>query len=170
MTASLLHSTREIGRLSAELALHEADAKKRSAELTGEISAHRTVMARVEAGLDLDKIALAENFLGVTDYSRGGDERNNARQDAIKWFAGTLDMRNGYADLRSVYFGTKNYDRWSGQRADHSYGMGPRHGSTCFSIGLREDARKRDLTDDEREAAIYYLLNLEAIQKSRVTA
>lgn len=168
--ANLLKSVQEIGRLTVELAAHEAAAKKRSAELTGEIVAHRTVLARIEAGLDLDKIVLAETFLHVTDYSRGGDERNSARQDAIKWFADTLDVRNGYADLRSVYFGTKNYDRWSGQRADHSYGMGPRHGSTCFSIGLVEGARKRDLTEEEREAAIYYLLNIEAIQKSRVSA
>lgn len=167
---TLLESTREIGRLTTELAAHEVAAKAESTRLSNEIAAHRTIVARSEAGLDSDKIVLAETILRVSDYSSGGDERNSARQDAIKWFAGTLDSRNGYADLRNVYFGTKNYDRWVGQRADHSYGMGPRHGSTCFSIGLLERARRRDLTDEEREAAIYYLVNLEAIQKSRVPA
>jgi hypothetical protein len=167
---SLLIALREIGALTSQLADHEAAAKKKTAELSAAIAERRTFIARTEAGLDLDKIAMAETVVFASDYSYGGDERDSARQDAIKWFAGTLDTRNGYADLRQVYFGTKNYDRWRGQRSDHSYGMGPRHGGTCFRIELMDAARKRDLTDEEKEAAIYYLLHLEAIQKSRVSA
>lgn len=169
MTQSLLTTVTEIDRLSKELALHEVAAKKESARLMSAIAEHRTFMARTEAGLDLDKIRLAETVAYVTDYSRGGDDRDYARQDAIKWFA-DVPVTTRINNLRSTYFGTKNYDRWSGQRSDHSYGMGPRHGSTCFEIGLREDARNRDLTAEEREAAIYYLVNIEVIQKSRVSA
>lgn len=170
MPTNLTATIQQIDRLTKELAAHEAAAQRRSAELTGEIVAHRTILARSEAGLDLEKITLAETFLSVGDYSRAGDERNTPRQDAIKWFAGTLDTRGGYDDLRHAYFGTKSYDRWHGQAITCSYGMGPRHGSVIFRIGLSEEARKRDLTDDEREAAIYYLVNLEAIQRARVAA
>jgi hypothetical protein len=167
---TLLITLREIESLTSQRAEHEAAAKKKTAELTSAIAERRTFIARMEAGLDLDKIVLAETVVYASDYSRGGDERNSARQDAIKWFAGTLDTRNWYADLRRVYFGTKNYDHWRGQRADHSYGMGPKHGSMCFEIGLKDEAMKRDLSDAEKEAAIYYLVHLETIQKSRVSA
>ncbi len=62
------------------------------------------------------------------------------------------------------------YDRWYGQRSDHDYGMGPRHGSIIFRIGLVSDARHRELTSAERDAAVYYLMNLEAIQAAKVEA
>ena len=37
--------------------------------------------------------------------------------------------------MRTEYLGIKNYAAFGDQREDHSYGMGPRHGTIVFSIG-----------------------------------
>ena len=97
----------------------------------------------------------------------------SARADAIKQLASGKPVREHYGDLWRVFFGTKNYDQWSGQRCDCEYGCGPRHGSICFRIGLTDAARKRrqaDLSADEVEAAIYYLVNLERVQEAERVA
>lgn len=124
--------------------------------------AAKTTLAQYKDGLDVDKIRLAETVLYVSDFAKGGEERGGAVADAIKWFA---TGKAGYRGLRHEYFGTKSYDRWHGQRCDCEYGMGPRHGSIIFRIELRREARDRDLTTDEKNAAIYYLINLQAIQQ-----
>lgn len=165
----LTATVRNIDYLGRVLAEHDKKAAAESARLKGMIAAEQTSLARAEAGLDLDKIALAETVIYATDYARGGTDRNSARQDAIKQIS-TGEPISPYSDLRRHYFGTKNYDGWRGQREDHQYGYGPRHGSTCFEIGLLAEARKRDLTDAEREAAVYYLVNLERVQAARVAA
>lgn len=149
-----------IGRLSG----HEKSAAIEKAGLEANIQKCRTKIAQEAVGLNLEAIELAEKFLIVSKYSSGGDERNSARQDAIKWFA---TGQAGYRGLKYEYFGTKSYARWYGQRCDCEYGYGPRHGSIIFKIGLREDARSRDLTDAEKDAAIYYLMNIEKIQMAK---
>jgi hypothetical protein len=161
---------RDMTVMHAELAEHEAAAKKKTADLQQRLAALQTSLNQGAAGLDLDKIALAETVIYATDYSRGGAERGGAVKDAIKFLATGEPLRTPYGDLRREYFGTKNYAHWSGQRSDHTYGCGPRHGSTCFEVGLRTSARNRDLTEAERDAAIYYLLNLPAIQDARPRA
>lgn len=77
------------------------------------------------------------------------------------------DLASAKDEMKRHYFGLKDYDRWSHQREDHEYGSGPRHGSIVFRIGLTDDARKQDgLTLQQRDDAIYYLRNLERIQKA----
>ncbi len=76
-------------------------------------------------------------------------------------------LRSPYGDLHREYFGAKDYDHWVSQRCDCEYGMGPRHGHIVFAIGLRREVRGHDLTPTRREAAVYYLVHLEAIQASR---
>lgn len=163
----LAASVRTIAHLKSTIASAEKAHQDEMARLRAWLSNEQTFIAQNEAGLDTDKIALAETILHVTDYRKGGQDRDSARQDAILWF-GT--GKAGYRGLRHEFFGTKNYSGWSGQRCDCGYGMGPRHGSICFRIGLKEEARARDLSDAEREAAIYYLINLERIQAARVAA
>lgn len=171
--ASLATTASELFSLKASLAAHEDAAAKETARLTAEIQKRQAVLNQAEAGLDTTKIALAETLLRVTDYSRGGSERNGARMDAIQQLSTGVPVRQTYGDLWHVRFATKNYDRWSGQRCDSSYGMGPRHGSICFEIGLTPAARARpqsDLGAEEVEAAVYYLVNLERIQEARKAA
>lgn len=167
---SLAESVRELARLRADLAEHERLSAATKDSLIRQINGLLTTLNQTEAGLDTSRILLAEHVVFATDYSKGGDERGSARQDAIKYIATGTPLRGGYGDLRREYFGTKSYDRWHGQRSDHSYGMGPTHGSMIFRIGLTPEARTRDLTEEERDAAIYYLLNLEAIQKAKVAS
>lgn len=142
------------------LKAHEASSVKESARLNKLIASENRAARLLAEGLDLNTISLAESILAVGKYSNGGDERASVIRDAIAWLAGTGVRGN----LKIEYFGTKQYDRWYGQRSDHSYGYGPKHGSILFSVGLRDDARHRELTQEERDAAIYYLMNLEKIQ------
>jgi hypothetical protein len=55
-------------------------------------------------------------------------ERGKAIMDAI------AAIQADGAALRSCYIGVKNYAGFGDQREDHTYGMGPRHGSIVFSV------------------------------------
>lgn len=157
-----LELTRHIQRLEIERATVQENAKRVSNGLTDEIRIAREMQNRRSAGLDENKVRLAEHVIEV----RGAVERNNegCLGDAIN------DLANGTPRLRREYFGVKNYDRFVGQRCDCSYGMGPKHGHIVFEIGLTQEARKRDLTEEEANAAIYYLVHLKAIQEAAKAA
>ena len=141
------------------------DFTRESLRLKTMIADQETILAQAESGLDTDKIELAETFLQVSDFSSGGEDRFAAKKDATDWFA--LGQK-GRTNLRREYIGTKSYDRWHGQRSDHEYGMGPRHGRIIFSIGLAPEFRDHEFTEQECEAAVYYLLRLERVQKARI--
>ena len=59
-----------------------------------------------------------------------GGEREQAIADAI-----LAIQKDGASALKGEYIGIKNYSGFGDQREDHSYGMGPRHGTIVFSIG-----------------------------------
>lgn len=110
-------------------------------------------------GLDLERLKIAEEVMYVRGANYVGDgDTKDAIMQAIQWFAQSY-VPNQYTDLRCVFFGCKNYDRWHCQRDDCSYGYGPRHGSTVFAIGLNKEFRAEDadITDQQRDACIYYL-------------
>lgn len=149
-----------------------ADLQLANADMEAEAQRHgeavRALNARIvdakrrialgDAGLDIDRIALALTVLRVE--GRPHNEGHSAVQDAI------ADLLKGGGRLRVEYFGAKDYDRWDSQRSDHAYGFGPRHGHIVFSIGLRHEARTRALTDAEIDACVYYLNNLKKIQEA----
>jgi len=157
--------TQSYARLSAlqrELNNLNAIYKRKSDELMADLQATRTLISQSASGLDVEKIALAETVLYTTAYSKGGEDRASARQDAIDQLA-----LHGGGQLWDEFYGTKAYAHWYGQRSDHRYGLGPKHGSVVFQIGLTQAARQRvpqELTAQEIEAAVYYLTNLERIQ------
>lgn len=171
---ALTTTYRELASLRDGLKAHEDAATKETARLKAEITSRQAVINQSEAGIDAAKIALAKAVIFVRgEYSKAGDERGGARSDAIRQLATGQPVRQTYGDLWRVAFGTKNYDRWSGQRCDCEYGMGPSHGYICFQIGLHGDVRKRDLkalTEAETEAAIYYLTHLEVVQAAEKMA
>jgi hypothetical protein len=123
----------------------------------------------LKTGLDTGKIELARSILELRgSYVKAGQDRASVIVDAIRWFVdGKLCYENGetnyYKDLRRHYFGTKNYDGWHGQRSDHEYGCGPRHGSVIFYVGLQRHMRAANLDSNHVEACIYYLSNIERI-------
>lgn len=72
------------------------------------------------------------------------------------------DLLTGASSLRKQFMGTKDYDRFRGQRSDCEYGFAPRHGHTVFAIGLNHEARERlnaggELTATEIEASVNVL-------------
>lgn len=119
-----------------------------------------------KAGLDLDRIGRALELVKVSgSYSRGGQDRGSVIRDAVDWLA--TGKCAAYQGLDRANFGTKNYDRWYGQRSDHEWG-GPKHGSIVFQIGLKD--RQRELTEEERADAIYFLLNIEGWETAKADA
>lgn len=171
----LTTAARELHELTASLAKHKEAATVEETRLRGEIEQRHKILELSAAGIDLDKVALARTILYVRgSYSRGGSEKASVIQDAIKQLASGQPVRPIYSDLWRQYFGTKDYDRWSGQRTDCDYGCGPRHGSIVFAVGITSETRtartQSSLTPDEIEAAIYFLSNIARIQAAEDAA
>ena len=171
---TLTEAARRMHKLRAELSAHDVAAKDRGDKLRREIRANALILENATEGLDADKITIAQGVLYVRgSYERGGEDRASVIADAIKQLATGEPIRKYYNDLWRVAFGTKNYDRWSGQRCDCEYGYGPSHGGIVFQVGFSEAARKRQpqvLTSDETEAAIYYLTNIQRVQAASARA
>lgn len=165
----LTATIRRIDGLRSALTAHNAEAAARAKAISDEIAELSRSVALHGAMLDQDKITLARTVMYVRGaYARAGEDRASVIQDAVAFFA-TGPKPN--KDLRQGYFGTKNYDRWSGQRSDHPYWAGPSHGSICFAVGLTDAARKRDnFTDEEVEACLYLLTRIDAVQKAEASA
>lgn len=69
-------------------------------------------------------------------------------------------QRDPTTAMRERYVGIKNYAGFGDQREDHTYGMGPAHGSIVFSIGLTDHVRGATIGSEQRAPdadAIYYL-------------
>lgn len=145
---------------------HEAKAALRERHEREEKAAQReieeavAVLRHLKAGTPPEIKERAEKVVRVR-YPENVDREDGPRavQAAIK------DLMQGALKLRLEYIGTKHYEGWIGQREDHKYGYGPRHGSIVFAIELQEDVIKRlreggRLSDDEIEAAVHYLTNL----------
>lgn len=172
---NLTEAAREMHSLRKQLAEHLEASKLQEVKLRAHICHCTDILATSANGLDPEKIALARTVVFASgSYVKGGDDRASVISDAIKQLSTGEPVRPTYNDLWTSYFGTKSYDRWHGQRSDHPYGMGPGHGSTIFRVGIVEDVRKTrkqsDLTPDEVEAAIYYLVNLERVQAAEQTS
>ena len=130
-----------------------------------ELSLITTAEALLAGGVDLKRIEHGEHVIYVQgDYRRVGGESAGVIVDA------KTDLSKGAPRLKREYFGVKNYDRFTGQRTDCGYGMGPRHGSIVFSIGLTGAARKMELTPDMLEDALYLLANIDPWLDARAKA
>lgn len=163
----LTAAIQKIEALKQELADHNAAAADKANDLKSQIARHQRTVEISSAMLDQKKIDFAYSVLEIRGrYERAGEDRESVIRDAVAQIA-TGIVKDSYSDLRSRYFGTKSYAHWHGQRSDHPYGYGPKHGSTIFSVGLHSDYREggvEGLTDEQREAAIYLLTRLEAVQ------
>jgi|GEM_PF-976900 len=169
---SLTKAAREMSDLKVQLREHRERAASEEKRILGDITKRAKVLIAEERGLDLNKIGLAETIIFVDgSYDKAGKDRQSVIDDAIKSLSTGKPIRPIYGDLWNYYFGTKHYDAWHGQRSDHGYGFGPRHGNTIFRVGVVSDVRKernqQDLTPEEIEAAIYYLVNIQSIQDTK---
>lgn len=114
--------------------------------------------------LNIDYIQIAESILRV--YGNPYGITDNC-ESTIAYYAIT-DIATGCNHLKKEFFGNKRYSGYY-QRNDCNYGYGPSHGSTVDYIGLKDDARKRDLTGEEKDACIYYLRNYKKIKELTVS-
>jgi hypothetical protein len=171
----LTTAAKELHGLRLDLQKHLDEATKQETFLRGQIQARVNVLESAADGIDHDKVTLAKTVLSIRGtYAKAGEDRKSVISDAVKQLSTGEPARPHYGDLWQYYFGTKSYDRWHGQRSDHPYHMGPGHGSIIFSVELTDRVRKNrthaDLTADEIEAAIYYLMNLERVQAAEQRA
>jgi hypothetical protein len=140
-----------------------------------ELARLREDEALIVGGIDHDKLERARKIIAVTGevskcvrgFDRtGSGVRLQALADA------KADLANGGDQIGREYFGVKNYDGFGDQRCDCEYGLGPRHGSIVFSIGLTYELRERvrtgpHLEDHEIEDALYLLSALPEIERLR---
>lgn len=161
--------------LVAEEVRHSEAMRKLQAELVDALKARN----EANAGLDSAAITLAQTVLSVTGdaskvvngaYEGREGVRDKAVEDAIFWFTHLDDDQKPRTDLRTRTIGVKNYDGFGDQREDHEYGRGPRHGSIVFRIALQRNVKDEPLTAEQRNACIYYLRNLKAIQAAEMSA
>lgn len=103
-------------------------------------------------GLDLHKMELGGKIIklhGVCDSPR----RLEAKEEAID---DLLLNRGEY--MKTTFIGVKRYDGFGDQACNCNYGYGPTHGGIVFSIGIKEEYRKKLMTDEELESAVYYIV------------
>lgn len=117
-----------------------------------------------ENNLDLQKIQIAETLLIIRGNPYGNAESEFGKPPIAN--VAIIDIANGCPTLKSHYFGNKRYGGYY-QRCDCSYGSCPTHGSIVDEIGLQSEARTKDLTDDEKDACIYYLKNYPLIAEAK---
>ncbi len=126
----------------------------------------RTKLAISNSGLNISTIDLARKVLSIGGVYQPTQGRDSVVSSAIS------DLAAGCQHMAKRFHGVKIYSGFGEQRCDCEYGYGPRHGSIVFSVGLLNP--RTELTDEERDAAIYYLLNIKAVteaeQKAKVAA
>jgi hypothetical protein len=158
----------------AAIIAYKNESEARMKELTSAYErAAREYTLATDSLLDIKRIRSAESVIAIRgrmgerkDYEgkfvrMGFGDDLAAVEQAIRWMACSYQP-TFYTDLNSVYFGCKDYDRWSHQREDCQYGYGPRHGSIVFAIELRQEHRNEGLTEQQRNDCIYYLEALKA--------
>lgn len=156
------------------LSAYKKESEKEIARLTAIVEkCRREYGLATDQSLDIARIRNAESILEIrgsigirrTSYGellqRGLGDDLSVVNDAIRWMAGSLEY-TAWNDLNRNYYGVKNYDRWTRQRTDCEYGMGPSHGSIVFSIGLNREHRGKGLTEQQRSDCIYYLEAMKA--------
>lgn len=112
--------------------------------------------------IDIDKVLIAENVMKVEGNIYGRTDRGSSTiaYDAI------IDIANGCPKLKKEYFGNKTYSTFY-QGCNCEYGYGPTHGVIVDRIALKDKYRETEMSDDEKDACIYYLKNYEAIVASK---
>ena len=155
--------TQTIQSLKGKLAEEERNHARAMGSIRNEIQEQEFNLSCLSGGLDPERIAAGKAIVEVK-----GEPTTAERERVVADACIEIAARGG--KLATYYFGTKNYARWSDQRTDCNYGMGPRHGTIGFSVGLTRENRGRDvvLSPDQIDAALYYLHNLSLISGGAV--
>lgn len=105
---------------------------------------------------------ILEIYWRAPNYGPG--KRRPVKGEAVSVFTDAIaELQRGIATMARCYYGVKQYEQFDAQyQGATQYGMGPRHGSIWFSIGLQRAARERDLTEAERLSCIRWLRAIQA--------
>jgi hypothetical protein len=145
--------------LEAELRATETTYQRHKQRLTKDLNEVNGILNVAENGVDAELFLTARELLFI-DWSRDGNLEHIQHAEIAKAVADAVEeLRAGGRKLRTEYIGIKRYDGWLGQRSDHAYGYGPKHGSVWWSVGLTPAGRRpeRDLTEEEQLACIAWL-------------
>lgn len=153
-----LEIIRRLNELANEKAAIEKKASERLAAIKTERDTLQESLNRRSLGLDENKIALA---LKVVETTGKFENEGGCLRRAMDCLA------LGGDTMKTVAIAVKDYAQFHGQQCDCEYGYGPKHGWHVFTVGLTRDARKRELTEEERDAAIYYLVHFKEIEQAR---
>jgi hypothetical protein len=157
----------EIIKKKSELSVELFNMKKDYEAITGKIKADVQELERLEAAamndLNIDYIQIAESVMYVRGNPYGKSDDVTKFGYSVIAVQAINDIATGCSHLKKEFYGNKIYSGYY-QGCDCSYGYGPSHGGICDEIGLRDSARKRELTSDEKDACIYYLRNYERIK------
>lgn len=163
----------EIVRRKSELGAEYGKLHKAYTEETDKIKEEVKKLEQLESvamnGLNIDYVQLAESVMYVSGDPYGQTDNVKVGRHSTIAFSAIDDIASGCKHLKTKYYGNKTYSGYY-QRCDCEYGMGPSHGGICDRIELTYAARKRELTDDEKDACIYYLRNYKKIKDAKLSA
>lgn len=100
-------------------------------------------------GVDMAKILISERCL---EFKSGFNRFN---ENIINMAINDISLKRD--EMREEYFGIKDYAHFRGQEVQCKYNYGPKHGHVVFRVGLTPSAIKNGLSDEERNACLYYL-------------
>lgn len=133
-------------------------------QLLSEISELKRLENIASKNIDIEKVLIAEKILYVSGDIYGKTSDVTKFNGVTIAAEAVIDISNNCEKLKKQYFGNKRYEGFY-QRCDCGYGLGPRHGSIVDEISLKSEYRKvKDLTNDDKDACIYYLLNYNQIK------
>lgn len=115
---------------------------------------HKETLKMAIQGMKVEEAVIARKIIFV-DGEIDSSVRNEVIHDAINEL-----LLNRGKKFKREYMGVKNYQGFGDQRCDCEYGMGPTHGSIVFEVGFTKEARGKELSDEELEAAVHYLGSL----------
>lgn len=145
--------------LEAELSKKYWEFQDFQKKTTAEIDTLKEKEALLENGFDLEKVELGRTIVTIKGNPYGDtgcSKEKTIAEEAIR------DILDGCKRLKTEYFGNKRYEGFY-QRSNHPYGFGPTYGTIVDRIEL--NIRKRDLTPEEVEAAVYYIRVYNRIEK-----
>lgn len=143
--------------LERELYLLRREFDEKREKLTKQINELSRLETIGVTGFEVGKVQLAESILEIRDEPWNIVDGRNLIDCAVE------DIANGCKDLKRKYFGNKRYAHFY-QACDCEYGYVPSHGGIVDEVGLKSSGRTRELTDEEKDACIYYLRNYKKIK------
>jgi hypothetical protein len=148
---------KERTELERELYLLRREFDEKREKLTKQINELSRLETIGVTGIEVGKVQLAESILEIRGEPWNIVDGRNLIDCAVE------DIANGCQHLKREFFGNKRYEGYY-QACDCNYGYGPKHGGIVDEVGLQSSARKRELTDEEKDACIYYLRNYKKIK------